>query len=546
MHDFIVKLSHKIDSSVRYQKIKHFFRLLLEDVNYPYKKYFDGFMIVLIIISISILVMSKSEKIPEWLVEVDLYFVTGIFALEYLLRLWISHDIHKYIVSSASESDRSGQYWTILKSKLRYMITLPALIDLVAIFPKFRIIRLLKLYHYMHGASSLFDALLKKRFEFIFLGYMLFGITFSFGSIFYLLEFGINEALGSYLDAIYWALITISTVGYGDIAPVTELGKIVSMFGIVFGIAMISFVTSVMVSAFSERFDELRNQDSINNVNKMQNVVIINGYGHLGTTIAKKLKIHKNYEPVIIESDENKASLALQDGYNVIHADGSSAKLVKTLYERGHIAAMLTLRSSDIDNIYFILNAKSMQGKSVVYARMNQVELRPQYEATKVDGLVEPYDVVDTKAFNYLKKHSEEEKKNIFFFGYTHKSSHICKKLKEEGIEVTIYEIDNESYEAAKNDGFTNVILIDKKSSEAPDINDGIAVCAMNDEAVNVYYSITLRASGFDSEIVALSDSKEDNRKLLLAGVSKIFDMYDESASQFVEMIENNVRRVET
>ena len=189
------------------------------------------------------------------------------------------------------------------------MISLPALIDLIAIFPKFRIIRLLKLYHYMHGASSLFNALLKKRFEFIFLGYMLFGVTFTFGSIFYLLEFGINEALHSYLDAIYWALVTISTVGYGDISPVTELGKVVSMFGIIFGIAMISFVTSVMVSAFSERFDELRNQDSINSVNKMQNVVIINGYGHLGTTIAKKLKIHKIYEPVIIENDEDKAKL---------------------------------------------------------------------------------------------------------------------------------------------------------------------------------------------------------------------------------------------
>jgi voltage-gated potassium channel len=397
----------------------------------------------------------------------------------------------------------------------------------------------------MHGASSLFNALLKKRFEFVFLGYMLLGVTFTFGSIFYLLEFGINEALHSYLDAIYWALVTISTVGYGDIAPVTELGKVVSMFGIIFGIAMISFVTSVMVSAFSERFDELRNQDSINHVHKIQNVVIIDGYGHLGTTIAKKLKIHKMYEPVIIENDEKKANKAQQDGYQVIHADGSSAKMVKTLYERGNIVAMLTLSSSDINNIYFILNAKSTESQSIVYARMNQVELRPQYEATKVDGLVEPYDVIDTRAFNYLKKHSEEEKKNISFFGYTHKSNHICKMLKEEGIEVTIYEIGNESFEAAKDDGFTNVILIDQKSSETPDINDGIAVCAMNDEALNVYYSITLRANGFKDEIVALSDTKEDNRKFLLAGVSKIFDMYDESASQFVEMIENKVKRVE-
>lgn len=545
MLDLIVKLSQKLDSSVRYQKIKSFFRSLLEEVNHPYKKYFDAFMIVLIVLSISILILGKSEKVPQWLIDFDLYFITAIFALEYLLRVWISQDRYNYSVSSETELSYSERFWSVARSKLRYMVSLPALIDLIAIFPKFRIVRLLKLYHYMHGASSLFNALLKKRFEFIFLGYMLLGVTFTFGSIFYLLEFGINEALGSYLDAIYWAMVTISTVGYGDISPVTELGKVVSMFGIIFGIAMISFVTSVMVSAFSQRFDELRNQDSIKDVSKMRNVVIIKGYGHLGATIAKLLRLHHIYQPVFIEKDEHKAKMAMEEGYKVIHADGSSAKLIETLHQRKNIAAMLTLSSSDINNIYFILNAKSVQSDSVVYARLNKVELRPQYKAARVDGLVETYSVVDTKAFYYLKKHSEEEKKNIFFFGYTHKSSHICKMLKEEGIELTIYEIDGESYRSAKSDGFTNAILIDSKSSEAPEIHEGIAVCAMNDETLNVYYSITLRANGFKDEIVALSDTKEDNRKLLLAGVSRIFDMYEESASQFVEMIENNAREAE-
>ncbi|RLA65516.1 MAG: potassium channel protein [Epsilonproteobacteria bacterium] len=538
MNAYILKLSKTIDKSERYQKTKSFFRLLLNDINYPYKRYFDIFMIFLIIVSIAILVMSKTGNIPKWLVSFDLYFVTAIFALEYLLRLWVSHDIHKHILASGTKK----AYKNIFKSKLRYMISLPAIIDLVAIFPKFRIIRLLKLYHYMHGASSLFDALLKKRFEFIFLGYMLFGITFTFGSIFYLLEFGVNEKLGSYLDAIYWALVTISTVGYGDISPVTEMGKIISMFGIIFGIAMISFVTSVMVSAFSERFDELRNQDSMNHVNKLQNVVIINGYGHLGATIAKKLKIHKLYEPVIIENDENKVNEALLEGYKVIRADGSSAKLIKTLYHKDNIVAMLTLTSSDIDNIYFILNAKSIYKDSVVYARMNQSMLLPQYRATKVDGIVEPYATVDKKAFAYLLKHGKNQKKGIFFFGYTHKSSHICQMLKDKNINIIIYETDSTRYEEAKNDGFENVRLIDIENIGSTPKVEGLTVCAMDKEALNVYYAITLGANEFQGEIVALSDSKEDNRKLLLAGVHKIFDMYDESASLFVEMIENNIK----
>ena len=536
MYNFILKLSETIDKSERYQKTKSFFRSLLNDVSYPYKRYFDAFMILLIVISIGILVMNKSEKIPDWLVTFDLYFVTAIFALEYLLRLWVSHDIHKAIL--ASKSTKSYKF-AFLK-KLRYMVTLPALIDFVAIFPKFRIIRLLKLYHYMHGASSLFDALLKKRFEFIFLGYMLFAITFTLGSIFYLLEFGINEKLGSYLDSIYWALITISTVGYGDISPVTETGKILSMFGIVFGIAMISFVTSVMVSAFSERFDELRNQDSINLVNRMQNVVVINGYGHLGETIAKKLKIHKVYEPVIIESDEVKVSQALDDGYNVIRADGSSAKIIKELYQKNNISAMLTLTSSDIDNIYFILNAKSIYKDSVIYARMNQSSLRAQYDATNVDGLVEPYEVADKQAFTYLSLHGREKSSQIIFFGYTHKSAHLCKMLQDENIDVMIYDIHDDAIKKAKEDGFKNIVQLEKYESQIETRENAIVICAMEDEAINVYRSITLRANGFKGEIVALSDSQEDNRKLYLSGASKIFDMYEESAKLFVEMIEKS------
>lgn len=539
MHNFILKLSTFIDNSDKYQKTKSFFRALLEDVSYPSKRYFDAFMIALIVISISILIMSKTGKIPEWLVEFDLYFVTGIFALEYLLRLWISHDIHKEIIASHKEGNNARGYWNIVKEKLRYMISIPALIDLVAIFPKFRIIRLLKLYHYMHGASSLFDALLKKRFEFIFLGYLLFGITFTFGSIFYLLEFGVNEALHSYLDAIYWALVTISTVGYGDISPVTEMGKIVSMFGIVFGIAMISFVTSVMVSAFSEKFDELRNQDSIKHVNKMQNVIIINGYGHLGETIAKKLKIHKVYEPVIIENDEAKATTALQDGYKVIRADSSSAKIIKALYQKDNIVAMLTLTSSDIDNIYFILNAKSISINTVVFSRINHAQLKPQYEAAKVDGTIEPYEVANNRAVHYLLKLCKEEYKGIALFGYTHKSITLAKILQKEGIDVSIYELDESIISQAKLDGFTQVYLIDIHKSYAVMLEREIVICALRDESLNVYTSITLRANGFVGEIIALSDSKEDNRKLILSGVNKIFDMYEESATLFVEMIEN-------
>jgi len=504
-------------------------------------------MISLILISITILIAGKTLKIPQWLIVFDFYVVTVIFALEYLLRLWISHDIHKHIIAVKEKEDskRFEYYLTPLKLKLRYILSLPALIDLIAIFPQFRIVRLLKLYHYMHGTSSLFQALLKKRFEFIFLGYILFGITFTFGSIFYTLEYGVNKELDSYLDAIYWALVTISTVGYGDISPVTDLGKIISMFGIVLGIAMISFVTSMMVSAFSERFDELRNSDSVSHVHKMQNVVLLTGYGHLSMTIAKKLKEDRRFEPVIIENNELKATEALNDGLNVIKADASSAKLIKELYKKDNILAMLILTSSDIENIYFALNVKSLYRDCVIFSRMNHSYLLAQYKASGVNEVIEPYSVVNAKALNYIKKH-RETKGRIVIFGYTYKSQQLCKLLKNKGESIVIYENTQENRQEAIEEGFDAIYLIDYEQdrylNEVPLNKEDIVVCAMDNEALNVYHSISLKSNRFEGEIIALSDSQEDNRKLILAGVDKIFDMYVESAKRFVEMIENSTK----
>jgi voltage-gated potassium channel len=538
MFKIVSKLHQKMDECATYQKSRAFFFSLFHDIHSPYKKYFDAFMITLIVSSIAILILGKHEKIPEWFVKFDLYVVTTIFALEYLLRLWVS-EVPKAI--DYKQNSQEKRTYLVLKSKIKYIFSLPALIDFLAIFPKFRIIRLLKLYHYMHGTSSLFNTLLKKRFEFTFLGYMVFAITFTMGTIFYLLEYGVNEQIGSYLDAIYWALITISTVGYGDISPVTDIGKVVSMFGIIFGIAMISFVTSVMVSAFSERFDELRNQNSIKLISKLSDVVIINGYGYLGATIASKLKHSTHYQPVIIEKDEEKFQKAIEDGYSVIRSDGSSAKIVKDLYKTDNIIAMLTLTSSDILNIYFTLNAKSINREICVFSRINDPKLKPQYEATKLDGMVEPYEVANKKTYTYLTKLLKDRPSKISFVGFTHKSKHLISMLMHKNIDITIYETDENRSNEAKEFGLKYIEPLNIYSNYDKLLNENIVVCALEDEELNVYTAITLKSKEFKGSIIALSDSKEDNRKLLLAGADKIFDMYEESANHFIEMIENRV-----
>ncbi len=549
MHKPIVTLSYRLYNTSSYQKIKSFFRSLLTDNNFFYKKYFDFFMIFLILLSTFILIINETKDTPKWLIDFDFYVITLIFALEYLIRLWINRDLHRDIISAQQRGkfNTFKDYFTIIVLPgLQYIVSFPALIDLIAIFPKFRIVRLLKLYHYIPGISSLFSALSKKRFEFIFLGYLLLFVPFLVGSLFYLIENETNEKLGSYLDAIYWAMITITTVGYGDITPVTDIGKIISMFSIVFGIAMISFTTSIMVSAFADRFDELRNIGSIRQVHRMKRVILINGYGHLGKTIAQKLVSTTKYEPAIIENDEDKATRASNDGFYVVKADGSNAKLIEELIEKDNVVSMLTLRSNDIDNIYFVLNAKSIHQECMktckVFARMNQPYLLPQYLASGVDGVLESYSHVNTRALRYIKDKRSDIDQKVMLFGYTHKSRQLCSILKKEDISILIYDNIQANQEQAIEDGFGNVFLVNYEQAryleDIPFNTYKMIICAMDNDALNVYHAISLRSDGYQGEIVALSDSKEDNRKLRLAGVNKIFDMYEESAMRFIEMID--------
>ncbi len=552
MDNLIIKLSQKFSDALRYQKVKFFFRSLLTDKNFLYKKYFDFFMIFLIFLSTFILILDETTDDPGLLTHFDLYVITSIFALEYLLRLWISQDLYKDIIFAQQHQKLNtfrDYFDVIVLPKLQYIVSFPALIDFIAIFPKFRILRLLKLYHYVPGISSLFITLSKKRFEFIFLGYLLLFIPFLVGSLFYLLENETNKNISSYLDAIYWAMITITTVGYGDITPVTDIGKIVSMFSIVFGVAMISFTTSIMVSAFSERFNELRNIGSIKQVHRMKNVILINGYGHLAKTISEKLKKSNKYSSAIIENDDHKVAMALDDGLYVIKANGSNAKLIEELIKKDNVISMLTLRSNDIDNIYFILSVKSIHQEFMksckVFTRVNQSYLLPQYEFCGVDDMIEPYSQVNTRALRYLKHKRSDINQKAMLFGYTHKSRELCRVLKNENISILIYENIEANQQQAIEDGFDQVFFVDFERAEyledIPFASYQMIICAMTNDAFNVYHAISLRSNGYKGEIMSLSDSKEDNRKLKLAGVNKIFDMYEESAVRFIEMIDDSM-----
>ena len=405
LSELIVKFAFFLHKSSTYRRIKQFFRNLLNNPECKYKKYFDSLMIFFILTSVGILIYEVRHPVPEWMIIYDVYIVSSIFAIEYLLRLWVYSDIHTEIIRAYEEAkflekpfELSRVLIKIAKQKLQYMMSLPAIIDLLAILPAYRPLRILrifvlfrvfKLLRYTKNINQFVDVLSNKRFELYTLLFLLFFIMMTAGIAIYVFEEDKNPNITSLFDAFYWALVTISTVGYGDIAPVTTQGRMISILIIISGIAMISFVTSVIVSAFSEKLDVLKENRIIEELNRKESFFIICGYGQMTKMFLRQAKnLRDNY--VILDKDPEAVSRAIKDGYQAINEDASRYDVLAKFNHKHAKITILSLMNNDIENIYIALNARAISPKIKVIARATDEKMQKKYLLAGVDHVLLP------------------------------------------------------------------------------------------------------------------------------------------------------------
>jgi len=405
----LLSFAYLIEASKSYRKIKNFIYDLIENDDCPYKKYFDFFMIIIILLSVTILVVDVKHHIPLWLDNLDLYVVTIVFVIEYLVRMWIYSDIHKIIIEEYEEASYFEKnipifevLTKIVKNKWGYVSSVSAIIDLVAILPSYRGLRVLrilvlfrafKMLRYTKSLTGFLYVLKNKKFELITLLTLSGFFIFIAGIMLYVFE-GDNDNpnIHNLFDAFYWALITISTVGYGDISPVTTEGRVVTMLIILTGIGLISFVTSIIVSSFSERLSVLREGRVIQDVGKKKSITVICGYGLLGRLVASGLK-KDGIEFVVIDKDEHLAAQAYNNGYYSICADASQGDIFRQLGIDNRINHVLCLTSDDIQNAFIAVNIKSLNKNVSVTARCSDEEIAQKMEFAHVDHVIMPEEI---------------------------------------------------------------------------------------------------------------------------------------------------------
>ncbi len=220
----------------------------------------DISLIILITLNVAAVILESVPEIHQPLVTLFFafeVFSVAVFTVEYFLRLW-----------SVTENPWHDRYRRPFWGRVRYMFSLMALIDLLAILPFYlsmlfsidlrflrvlRLLRILKLTRYSSAMNMLFDVF---REEARVIGAALFVLLLLLviaSSCIYLVEHEAQpEDFGSIPRSMWWAIVTMTTVGYGDAVPITALGKTIGAFMGVIGIGMVALPAGILASGFNQ------------------------------------------------------------------------------------------------------------------------------------------------------------------------------------------------------------------------------------------------------------------------------------------------------
>lgn len=240
-----------------------------DDKGYLPSKIFDIIIMILIVESIISVILSTFSNIPTTISgiisNIEMLSII-IFTVEYLLRIWTSDLLYP-------------EYGKI-KSRVKYIFSFMALVDLFAILPFYipfitnvdlrmlrllrliRMIRIFKLNRYTTSLSVISNVLIRKKEQLISSVFVVFILMLISSILMYYFEHDAQpDVFENAFSGLWWAIATLTTVGYGDIYPITFLGKIISAVIALLGIGMVAVPTGIISAGFSEELEEQKNED---------------------------------------------------------------------------------------------------------------------------------------------------------------------------------------------------------------------------------------------------------------------------------------------
>lgn len=246
-------LKNKIQSFLHNNFLKEKLNSIIFGSDTPAGKMFDVVLFVTILLSVAIIILESMNFFPDSMrtvLRVLEWIFTAIFTFEYLARIYCMDHPRTYIFS----------FWGVID----LLATLPSYLGIffagaqsllaIRIFRLLRIFRIFKLFSFLNEGNLLLQSLKQSKHKIIIFFLFAVILVVSIGTIMYIVENGKNpNGFEDIPNSIYWAIVTMTTVGYGDIAPCTSVGRFLSAIIMLIGYTVLAVPTGIFsVSLINE------------------------------------------------------------------------------------------------------------------------------------------------------------------------------------------------------------------------------------------------------------------------------------------------------
>ena len=232
-------------------ELKEKVRAVIFEADTSAGKVFDVVLILCILLSVSAVLLDSVTSINNrygHLLSVVEWSFTMIFTIEYFLRLWSIQNTWLYARSFYGVMDLLGSlptYLSIWFADAHYFLV-------VRILRVLRVFRIFRMVRYVGEGELIAQALVASRRKITVFLCTVFALVLVFGSLMYLVEGGTNAQFSSIPQSVYWAVTTMTTVGYGDVAPVTGLGRALAAIIMIMGYGIIAVPTGIVTLELNE------------------------------------------------------------------------------------------------------------------------------------------------------------------------------------------------------------------------------------------------------------------------------------------------------
>ncbi len=225
--------------------------------NTPAGKRFDIWLLVLIGLNLLVLMLDSFEAVhtnARWVLKALEWLFTFTFTFEYYLRIYCLQRPWKYIFSFYGIID----LLSIFPAYLSLIIPATQTLTVLRILRALRIFRIFNMQRFLQESFHLINALRRSLAKIMIFMLFVFICSIILGAVMYMFESHANPAMKSIPTAIYWAVVTITTVGYGDISPVTPIGQFVSTIVMLLGYAIIAVPTGIVAGETINEYQHKR------------------------------------------------------------------------------------------------------------------------------------------------------------------------------------------------------------------------------------------------------------------------------------------------